>query len=159
MVVPCFLNIGYYKPFGPFGLLLMTSVLRSCIYTLCSNEMKIRASQSSLGNDMMALDIFSMKILMFYLLIFCCCDAVTTKKKDDASMKERNSRNAYEPVTYVKQMLLKRPTVATDTINIISNSTKFRFSCITYIFWVTNLYFITFHVRNYNISVHQNTFT
>ena len=91
------------------------------------------ASQSSLRNDMMALDIFSMKIFMFYLLIFCCCDAVTTKKKDDASMKERNSRSAYEPVTYVKQMLLKRTTVATDTINIISNSTKFRWSCITYI--------------------------
>ena len=42
MIVPCFLNIGYYKPFGPFGLLLLTSVLGSCIYTLCSNEMKIR---------------------------------------------------------------------------------------------------------------------
>ena len=124
-------------------------------------QMKWRsgASQSSLGNDMMALDNFLMKILMFYLLIFCCCDAVTTKKKDDASKKKRNSRSAYEPVTYVKQMLLKRTTVATDTINIISNSTKFRFSCITYIFWVTNLYFITFHVRNHNISVHQNTFT
>ena len=71
---------------------------------------------------------------MYYLLIFCCCDAATTKKKDDASMKKRNSRSAYEPVTYIKQMLLKRPTVATDTINIISNSTKFRFLCITYIF-------------------------
>ena len=82
---------------------------------------------------MMALDIFSMKILMFYLLIFCCCDAVTTKKKYDASKKKRNSRSAYEPVTYVKQMLLKRTTVATDTINIISNSTKFRCACITYI--------------------------
>ena len=70
---------------------------------------------------------------MFYLLIFCCCDAVTTKKKDDASKKKRNSRSAYEPVTYVKQMLLKRTTVATDTINIISNSTKFRCSCKTYI--------------------------
>ena len=133
MIVPCFLNIGYYKPFGPFGLLLMTSVYGR-VYLQCV-QMKWRsgASQSSLGNDMMALDIFSMKILMFYLLIFCCCDAVTTKKKDDASKKKRNSRSAYEPVTYVKQMLLKRTTVATDTINIISNSTKFRCSCITYI--------------------------
>ena len=115
----------------------MTSILRSCIQTLYIHcvQMKWRsgASQSSLGNDMMALDIFSMKILMFYLLIFCCCDAVTTKKKYDASKKKRNSRSAYEPVTYVKQMLLKRTTVATDTINIISNSTKFRCSWITYI--------------------------
>ena len=84
------------------------------------------AFQSSLGNDMMALDIFSMKILMLYLLISCCCDAVKTKKKIDAPNKKRSSRSAYEPITNIKQMLLKQTTVATETINIISNSTKFR---------------------------------
>jgi len=115
---------------------------------------RLGASQSSLGNDMMALDIFSMKILMFYLLIFCCCDALTTKKKDDASKNKRNSRSAYEPVTYVKQMLLKRTRVATDTINIISNSTKFRCSCITYILktdeFITKLWHLNFILNRYN---------
>ena len=105
---------------------------------------------------MMALDNFLMKILMFYLLIFCCCDAVTTKKKDDASKKKRNSRSAYEPVTYVKQMLLKRTTVATDTINIISNSTKFRCSCKTYILKTDE--YIKRHL-NFILNTYNSIFT
>ena len=95
---------------------------------MCSNEMKIRGLSVIFRKRHDGFGYFFNENIDVLSSHFCCCDAVTTKKKDDASKKKRNSRSAYEPVTYVKQMLLKRTTVATDTINIISNSTKFRCS-------------------------------